>query len=142
MYFTFYYACSEVGERERETDRQRVTERETRERENRTQHRGVNMLTSTKVLKVRTIDMYEPRYEQRYEQIIERGALLGHAHYTVAMRISSLLRKKLKPVNALCLALSLSQLEIYLMISLECSQVPLRGAPTCTFVETLHAGTN
>ena len=88
MYFTFYYACSEVGERERETDRQRVTERETRERENRTQHRGVNMLTSTKVLKVRTIDMYEPRYEQRYEQIIERGALLGHAHYTVAMRIS------------------------------------------------------
>ena len=46
------------------------------------------MLTSTKVLKVRTIDMYEPRYEQRYEQIIERGALLGHAHYTVAMRIS------------------------------------------------------
>ena len=29
------------------------------------------MLTSTKVLKVQTIDMYDPRYEQRYEQIIE-----------------------------------------------------------------------
>ena len=81
-------------ERERQTDRQtdrqreRATERETRERENRTQHRGVNMLTSTKVLKVRTIDKDEPRYEQRYKQIIERGALLGHAHYTGAMRIS------------------------------------------------------
>ena len=71
-----------LRKRETDTDRQtdRVTERETRERENRTQHRGVNMLTSTKVFNVQTIHMYEPRYEQRYEQIIERGALLGHTH--------------------------------------------------------------
>ena len=84
-------------------------------------------------------------YEPRYEQIIERGALLGHAHYTGAMRIqdgSGLLGKKLKPVNPLCLSLSLSQSEIYHMISLESSQVLLQGAPTCTIVETLHAGTN